>query len=114
MDQDTLESSVTAECLYQHISSSSKEVRQDGRLEPHPGFVPKTADESSSSYKALNLHLGQLTVYRVNLQCKCGNVKGQNGACARILPFSEQSWPSYMGRDGKGYFHARKHFFWSE
>lgn len=109
MDQESLEIAVTAECLYQRFSSVSTQDASspnDGLgLEPHPGFIPRVNSGSSSSYKALNIRLGQLTVYRFNLQCKCSVV--QSESCAKILPFSQQSWPSFMGRDGKGYFYPK-------
>ncbi|XP_034243919.1 uncharacterized protein LOC117646805 isoform X2 [Thrips palmi] len=107
-DQESLEMAVTAECLYQRFASMTAQdssTPNDGRrLEPHPGFIPKVNLRATSSYKALNLRLGQLTVYRFNLQCKC---RGEPESCAKILPFSQQSWPSFMGRDGKGYFYPK-------
>lgn len=109
MDQESVELAVTAECLFQRFSKTSSPdspSTSDSNLETHPGFIPKAASGSQSTYKALNLRLGQLTVYRLNLQCKCSPSSNQ-GSCAKILPFNDQRWPSFMGRDGRGYFHPQ-------
>ena len=109
MDPESLELAVTAECLYERFASSSSvdpiSPSNNGRLEPHPGILAKVATESASTYNALNLRLGQLTVYRFNIQCKCS--KSKLGNYSKILPFSSQSWPSFMGHNGKGYFNPR-------
>lgn len=110
MDQESLELAVTAECLYKRFTTSSSiesTPPSASRLEPHPGFTAKVAAGSSSTYNALNLRLGQLTVYRINLQCKCSNSKLKDEVCANVLSFGSQSWPSYMGQEGKGYFNSK-------
>ncbi|CAH1981821.1 unnamed protein product [Acanthoscelides obtectus] len=52
------------------------------------------------------LHLGQMTVYRVTIECECQLAK-KNERCARFLPRKEQSWPEYLGRNGDGIFVSR-------
>ncbi|ENN82179.1 hypothetical protein YQE_00550, partial [Dendroctonus ponderosae] len=50
--------------------------------------------------------LGQLTVYRVRVQCECDNSlkKGANKKCVGFLPKHLQAWPEYLGRKGDGVF----------
>ncbi|XP_044747625.1 uncharacterized protein LOC123308894 [Coccinella septempunctata] len=52
------------------------------------------------------LNLGQMTVYRLRIECQCNLVK-RNEKCAKFLPESDQSWPSYLGRRGDGTFFVR-------
>nr|CAI5831761.1 unnamed protein product [Callosobruchus analis] len=52
------------------------------------------------------LHLGQMTVYRITIECKCQTAKKYE-RCARFLPRKEQSWPEYLGRAGDGVFVPR-------
>ncbi|XP_026286303.1 uncharacterized protein LOC113211963 isoform X1 [Frankliniella occidentalis] len=104
MDQESVELAITAECLYQRFSTDSS-ISRDGRLEPHPGFLAKVSGAPSSTYKTMNMRLGQLTIYRLNVQCKCQKTVSKHESCANILPFNQQRWPSYMGHDGRGYFH---------
>ncbi|CAH1119834.1 unnamed protein product [Phaedon cochleariae] len=49
------------------------------------------------------LRLGQMTVYRLRLECECeGNSSSER--CAKFLPREGQSWPGYLGRFGDGVF----------
>ncbi|XP_023022317.2 uncharacterized protein [Leptinotarsa decemlineata] len=49
------------------------------------------------------LRLGQMTVYRLRLECKCMSER-KNARCAEFLPKDKQNWPSYLGRFGDGVF----------
>ncbi|KAK3928753.1 Protein FAM234B [Frankliniella fusca] len=104
MDQESVELAITAECLYQRLSTDTS-LSNDGRLEPHPGFMSMASSVRSSTHKTLNIRLGQLTVYRLNIQCKCHKADSEYESCAKVLPFNKQRWPSYMGHGGRGYFH---------
>uniref|UniRef100_T1JFB9 FAM234A/B beta-propeller domain-containing protein n=1 Tax=Strigamia maritima TaxID=126957 RepID=T1JFB9_STRMM len=56
--------------------------------------------ESQSDYNPFNIHMGQMTVYRLRLRCKCDNFLTTGKKCAKILPFDQQGWTSYMGTQG--------------
>ncbi|XP_077484241.1 uncharacterized protein LOC144094190 [Amblyomma americanum] len=47
-------------------------------------------DEQQLAYDPFDRRMGQMTVYRVRLQCVCDR-------CAGPLPFEQQRWPAYMG-----------------
>ncbi|XP_075750065.1 uncharacterized protein LOC119172507 isoform X2 [Rhipicephalus microplus] len=50
----------------------------------------KNDENDQPAYDPFNRRMGQLTVYRVRLQCTCDQ-------CAGPLPFGQQRWPAYMG-----------------
>ncbi|KAH8024194.1 hypothetical protein HPB51_022255 [Rhipicephalus microplus] len=50
----------------------------------------KGDENDQPAYDPFNRRMGQLTVYRVRLQCTCDQ-------CAGPLPFGQQRWPAYMG-----------------
>ncbi|XP_021931466.1 uncharacterized protein LOC110835503 isoform X3 [Zootermopsis nevadensis] len=53
-----------------------------------------------------SLNMGQATVYRLRISCRCRDVRiGEK--CSSILPFSQQSWPGFMGHNGNGHFRPR-------
>lgn len=52
------------------------------------------------------LRLGQMTVYRLRIECECSSIS-RNERCVKFLPKSDQSWPSYLGRNGDGVFFIR-------
>ncbi|XP_018568780.1 uncharacterized protein LOC108909041 [Anoplophora glabripennis] len=52
------------------------------------------------------LRLGQMTVYRLRIECECLSVN-TNERCVKFLPKSDQSYPSYLGRNGDGVFFVR-------
>ncbi|KAJ8945336.1 hypothetical protein NQ318_009731 [Aromia moschata] len=52
------------------------------------------------------LRLGQMTVYRLKIECDCIAVD-KSERCAKFLPKDEQSWPSYLGKYGDGIFFTR-------
>lgn len=49
------------------------------------------------------MRMGQLTLYRVRLECLCVLLK-KGDRCAKFLPVAKQKWPSYMGKLGDGVF----------
>lgn len=60
-----------------------------------------------SYFKQLpHLRLGQMTVYRLRVECECVNQK-LNETCAKFLPKNKQSWPTYLGVLGDGVFLKR-------
>jgi hypothetical protein len=54
----------------------------------------------------LSLNMGQATVYRLRIACRCRSV-GTGERCSTILPFDQQSWPGFMGHNGNGHFRPR-------
>lgn len=76
--------------------------------------------ESQATYNPFDIHMGQMTVYRLRITCSCSspdvkehvapektpgkkNVKSQM-RCAKILPFEDQPWTGYMGSHADSYF----------
>ncbi|XP_075550002.1 protein FAM234B [Dermacentor variabilis] len=47
-------------------------------------------EDDQLAYDPFDRRMGQMTVYRVRLQCACDR-------CAGPLPFRHQRWPAYMG-----------------
>lgn len=66
---------------------------------------PNEALEKSPYYNQIaQLSLGQMTVYRMRLECKCELLK-QGEQCTKILNNAkDQFWSSYMGKLGDGFF----------
>ncbi|KAK7105709.1 hypothetical protein V1264_017053 [Littorina saxatilis] len=62
--------------------------------------------ESQSTFDAFNLHMGQMTVYRLRLKCTCSQVTNTttDKRCAKMLPFENQHWPAYMGKKGDSHW----------
>lgn len=53
-----------------------------------------------------SLRLGQITVYRIRVQCVCRELKN-NQKCAKLLQVEDQGWASYLGKFGNGLFSAK-------
>ncbi|XP_076457343.1 uncharacterized protein LOC143291388 [Babylonia areolata] len=62
--------------------------------------------ESLNTYDPFNVHMGQMTVYRLRLKCTCSQVTNTttDKRCARVLPFDQQRWPAYLGRHGDSFW----------
>ncbi|XP_040572858.1 uncharacterized protein [Lepeophtheirus salmonis] len=65
--------------------------------------------ETGSEYDPYNVNMGQLSIYRFTLRCVCNvNMLKSGQECGRVLPFSQQGWPSFMGSRGDSRFIKRK------
>ncbi|GLG92305.1 Uncharacterized protein GBIM_00031 [Gryllus bimaculatus] len=62
--------------------------------------------EEDLKMKELNIKMGQMTVYRLRLSCRCRSLSSDE-KCSSILPFAQQSWPTAFGVKGNGYFKPR-------
>ena len=65
--------------------------------------------ETPSEYDPLAVNMGQLTIYRFMLKCKCNEDylrEEQDGyqRCGQFLPYEKQGWPAYMGLSGDSRF----------
>lgn len=76
--------------------------------------------ESQATYNPFDIHMGQMTVYRLRITCSCsspdvkehvapetksGKKNGKSQMrCAKILPFEDQPWTGYMGSHADSYF----------
>ncbi|XP_046385650.1 uncharacterized protein LOC124155677 isoform X2 [Ischnura elegans] len=83
--------------------SSDKFVRQRGKSEG-------ASSPSISDTYPMVIPMGQMTVYRIRLHCKCGLSKGKDPnlfECPSFIPFDRQGWPSHMGARSNGYFRPR-------
>ncbi|VDI56209.1 Hypothetical predicted protein [Mytilus galloprovincialis] len=92
MDHDAYEHVITQECL-----------KKSGR--GHEDHEDRTY-ESQTTYNPYNVHMGQMTVYRLRLTCSCANLT-ENQVCSRILPFDKQQWYAYMGNKGDSHWKPR-------
>lgn len=68
--------------------------------------------ETPSEYDPLAVNMGQLTVYRFRLKCKCNENllrEEENGyqRCGQFLPYDQQGWPSFMGINGDSNFNIK-------
>jgi len=89
MDHDQYEEAVSKDCLR----------TEEGLNDPQ-------AEESQSSYDPYNIHMGQMTVYRLHISCSCAaeGIGGEKRRCGRILPMDEQPWTGYMGSTADSHF----------
>ncbi|CAC5391774.1 unnamed protein product [Mytilus coruscus] len=92
MDHDAYEHVITQECL-----------KKSGR--GHEDDEDRTY-ESQTTYNPYNVHMGQMTVYRLRLTCSCANLT-ESQICSRILPFDKQQWYAYMGNKGDSHWKPR-------
>lgn len=68
--------------------------------------------ETPSEYEPFSVNMGQLTIYRFTLKCKCNEDllrEEENGyqRCGQFLPYKHQGWPSFMGKNGDSKFNAQ-------
>ncbi|KAK1136096.1 hypothetical protein K0M31_000665 [Melipona bicolor] len=74
-------------------------------------IIKECLDERGVNYKVhqetnngdnLKISLGQMTIYRMKLECMCPEDMLPNQSCRNIS--MHQSWPEYLGSGGNGYF----------
>ncbi|XP_011168597.1 uncharacterized protein LOC105201976 isoform X2 [Solenopsis invicta] len=58
--------------------------------------------QESRDRENTKLALGQMTIYRMKLECVCPEDMLPNQTCKHIS--THQSWPGYLGSSGNGYF----------
>ncbi|KAK3106966.1 hypothetical protein FSP39_004149 [Pinctada imbricata] len=94
LDHDGYKHSITDECL----------DRSDHDLPDDHTY------QSQTSYDPFNIHMGQMTVYRLRLTCKCGEKKKESdkSRCSQILPYNQQQWGAYMGTYGDSHWIPRR------
>ena len=64
--------------------------------------------ETPSDYDPLAVNMGQMTVHRFTLRCKCDTSKLKaDESCGTFLPFDQQRWPSLMGLRGDSRFNTK-------
>jgi len=61
---------------------------------------------AESDFDQFSLNMGQATVYRLRIGCRCRSV-GTGERCSAVLPFDQQGWPGFMGHNGNGHFRPR-------
>ena len=65
--------------------------------------------ETPSDYDPFKVNMGQLTVYRFTLRCVCQeSLLAEGSQCGRFMPYGQQGWPSFMGKDGDARFNVRE------
>lgn len=97
IDKETLEELFMKECL----QSRGVPTNSDPRISQ------KTNTDNFRNFPYFNqvsqLSLGQMTVYRLQLECSCGILK-KDEKCVSFSKPNLQRWPSYLGRLGNGFF----------
>ncbi|XP_022902074.2 uncharacterized protein [Onthophagus taurus] len=90
--KSTLEELFKKECIEERFKNQKPTDRTD-------------QDNNFSYYNQVaHLNLGQMTVYRIKIECRCQARRRSNEMCPRFLDKEKQSWPSFLGRKGDGYF----------
>ncbi|KAI4469664.1 hypothetical protein MML48_1g18960 [Holotrichia oblita] len=94
--KSTLEELFRKECIEEQFRQNRKtDEDQDIRDQSFPYYN-----------QVARLSLGQMTVYRVRIECKCHSPrKGER--CAKFLDMNKQGWPSYLGSKGDGIFRVK-------
>ncbi|XP_060079842.1 uncharacterized protein LOC132559243 [Ylistrum balloti] len=92
-DHDKYQHVVTQECL-----QASGHAHSDGQS--------KTTFQSLETFNPYKINMGQMTVYRLRLTCKCSSVphNSTNQLCSRTKPFDQQQWSAYMGSKGDSHW----------
>ncbi|XP_061183880.1 uncharacterized protein LOC133192057 [Saccostrea echinata] len=90
LDHDGYEQVITKEC----IKKSGHNLPDDETY------------ESQSTYNPYNVHMGQMTIYRLRLIMSCKECNPTE-KCSRVLPFEKQQWTSYMGNAGDSHWKSR-------
>ncbi|XP_035736895.1 uncharacterized protein LOC118448149 isoform X1 [Vespa mandarinia] len=95
------------DCIYKKKILSKKNMHHRKNAD----FIIECLNERNDNYNLfektikqnnINIVLGQMTVYRMKLECICPEDILPNQVCKTIA--SKQSWPEYLGLYGSGYF----------
>lgn len=95
------------ECIHRKkaLSESKLQYRKDddivGECLSERGVDYRLYQESTDRENT-RIALGQLTIYRMKLECVCPEDMLPNQSCRNIS--SHQSWPEHLGTSGNGYF----------
>lgn len=99
------------ECLERKLAQTANANGKYHNFEPE--MVAKDCldykweeNPAESDFDHLSLNMGQATVYRLRIGCRCRSV-GIGERCSTILPFDQQGWPGFMGHNGNGHFRPR-------
>ena len=102
MDHDSFEDAVTTECRQTSEAGELNAATDEGEK------ADKIYDEQTT-YNPFDIHMGQMTVYRLHISCTCSESSlrskaggGNKRRCGKIL--EDQPWSGYMGS------HADSHF----
>lgn len=99
-------SQVDLECIHRKKALSSKlQYKKDDDI------ISECLSEQGVNYRLYQesmdrentkIALGQMTIYRIKLECECPEDMLPNQTCRNIS--SHQSWPEHLGSSGNGYF----------
>jgi len=99
-------SQVDLECIHRKKALSSKlQYKKDDDI------ISECLSERGVNYRLYQesmdrentrIALGQMTIYRMKLECVCPEDMLPNQTCRNIS--SHQSWPEHLGSSGNGYF----------
>ncbi|XP_069115779.1 uncharacterized protein [Argopecten irradians] len=96
LDHDKYQHVITQECL-----QASGHAHADEHS--HATF------QSLETFNPYKINMGQMTVYRLRLTCKCSSISNNSTTkrCGRTLPYSQQQWSAYMGSKGDSHWKPR-------
>ncbi|CAL7946258.1 unnamed protein product [Xylocopa violacea] len=95
------------DCIHRKKVLSEKNLQ----YKQNDDIIKQCLDERGVNYKTdketadrenLKISLGQMTIYRMRLQCACPEDMLPNQSCKNIS--LHQSWSEYLGSHGNGYF----------
>lgn len=95
------------DCIHRKKMLSEKKLQ----YEQNDDIVKECLNERGVDYKTyqeasdkenFKISLGQMTIYRIKLECICPEDMLPNQSCKNIS--SHQSWSEYLGLHGNGYF----------
>lgn len=95
------------ECIYRKkvLSENKLQYRKDDDIVSEclsERGVDYRLYQESTDRENTKIALGQMTVYRMKLECVCPEDMLPNQTCRNIS--SHQSWPEHLGSSGNGYF----------
>lgn len=95
MDKTKLQEIFTKMCLEERGVLSKQDIKN------LPEILEDDLQKSPYYNQIAQLTLGQMTIYRIHLECKC-EILLTGERCAQVD--DQQNWSSYLGKFGTGYF----------
>jgi hypothetical protein len=91
MDHDQYEDTVTNECLQEHDETPQEFDPLGTPTAGGEGQGKSTIYDSQSSYNPFDIHMGQMTVYRLHITCSCSASEETNNEAPFSTPNSNQN-----------------------
>ncbi|KAJ3662550.1 hypothetical protein Zmor_006894 [Zophobas morio] len=102
---DCLKEKLASDQAHLYVKNTAKE-QKDLYITECRNELANLKDHFEYFNQIYQLSLGQMTVYRMRIECVC-DVQKADERCAKFLPQNEQGWPTYLGKLGDGVFPTR-------